>query len=142
VLFGKPDDIDPRIRPYLERKLLSRNEQAEQTLWLKQFIFLQTLVTLLLLFLIILFEWYFSPVQLLMAALFIVLSVISTGAMLEQKRWVFYLDFARLCLTAIVLFSYFPSVYLLVTVLLTLGLILAFYKTIQHRYVSLLYTYT
>ena len=142
VLFGKPDDIDPRIRPYLERKLLSRNELAEQTPWLKQFIFLQTLFTLLLLFVIILFEWYFSPVQLLMAALFIVLSVISTGAMLEQKRWVFYLDFARLGLAAIVLFSFFPSVYLLVTVLLVLGLILTFYKTIQHRYVSLLYAYT
>jgi len=142
VLFGKPDDIDPRIRPYLERKLLSRNELAEQTPWLKQFIFLQTLVTLLLLFVIILFEGYFSSVQLLMAALFIVLSVISTGAMLEQKRWVFYLDFARLGLAAIVLFSFFPSVYLLVTVLLVLGLILTFYKTIQHRYVSLLYAYT
>ncbi|MFY9463900.1 MAG: sterol desaturase family protein [Sediminibacterium sp.] len=142
VLFGKPDDIDPRIRPYLERKLLNRNQQAQQTLWLKQFIFLQTLFTLSLLFIIILFEWYFKPAQLVIAALFIILSVISTGAMLEQKRWVFYLDFARLGLAGIFIFSIIPSVYLLVTVLLVLAGILAFYKTIQHRYVSLLYTYT
>lgn len=141
VLFGKPDDIDPRIRPYLERKLLNRNEQVEQKLWLQQFIFLQTLFTLSLLFIIILLEWYFKPVQLLIAALFIVFSVISTGAMLEQKRWVFYPDFARLGLAGIFLFSFIPSVYLLVTVLLSLAVILAFYKTIQHRYVSLLYTY-
>lgn len=142
VIFGKPNQIDYRIRPYLEKKLLSRNWQGEQTIWLKQFILLQTAFTLLLLFTVVLFEFYLKPIQLGIAAAFIILSVISTGAMLEQKRWVFYLDFARLGLVGIFIFSFIPSTPFLLLVLFILAIILYYYKTIQNQYVTRLYTYT
>jgi len=142
ILFGKPDQIDHRIRPYLERKLLSRNPQGEQTRWLRQFILAQTTFTLLLLFTVVLLEFYLMPIQLGIAATFIVFSVISTGAMLEQKRWVFYLDFARLGLVGIFIFSFIPSTPLLLLILFILAIILFYYKTIQDQYVSRLYTYT
>ncbi|TXT28308.1 MAG: fatty acid hydroxylase, partial [Chitinophagaceae bacterium] len=142
VLFGRPDQIDHRIRPYLERKLLSRNQQGEQTRWLRQFILAQTCFTLLLLFTVVLFEFYLKPIQLGIAAAFIVFSVISTGAMLEQKRWVFNLDFARLGLVGIFIFSFIPSAPLLLLILFILAIILIYYKTIQQQYVSRLYTYT
>ena len=139
VIIGKPDDIDSRIRPYLERKLLLRNERAKQTELLKQFITLQTIVTFLSLFVIVLFQWYFKPVQSCIVSLFIVLSVISTGAMLEQKRWVFYLDFARLGLTGLYVYTLMPTYYVVYSIMLVLLIILIFYKSLQNKYMQLLY---
>lgn len=92
VLFGKPDRIDPAIRPFLEKKLLRRNNR-NSTLpsLLKRYISIQTLFMLVILFLVLLFEHYQNTFQLTLAATFIILSVINTGAMLEQKKWIFHI---------------------------------------------------
>jgi alkylglycerol monooxygenase len=141
VVFGNPDHIDPRIRTLLEKKLLRRNAQIEQSSFLKKLIGTQTIVTLSLLFLFVLFEHHFNGSQLIIGTLFILLSVISTGAMIEQKRWVFYLDFCRLTLIGAFVFSFYPSVVLLNILLLSLLVLLLYYRTIQYRYVQVLYNY-
>ncbi|TAH10691.1 MAG: sterol desaturase, partial [Sphingobacteriia bacterium] len=142
MIFGKPDDIDPRIRLLLERKLLSRKEPLKDHSVLQNFIGIQTLITLVTLFVIILFEKYLHSIQLYIAAIFIITSVISTGAMMEQKQWVFYLDFARLGLLSIFIYLFYPSFYLLVTILIILFASILFYKSLQNRYVHLIYRYT
>lgn len=142
VIFGRPDNIDPRIRILLEKKLLNRNEHFAQTPFLKAFIATQTIVTLSTLFLFILFGHYYNGWQLFIGTVFILLSVISTGAMIEQKKWVFYLDFARLTLIGAFIFSFYPSVFLLNILLLGLLIILLYYKNIQNRYVQVLYNYS
>jgi hypothetical protein len=142
VIFGRPDNIDPRIRILLEKKLLNRNEHFAQTPFLKAFIATQTIVTLSTLFLFILFGHYYNGWQLFIGTVFILLSVISTGAMIEQKKWVFYLDFARLTLVGAFIFSFYPSVFLLNILLLGLLIILLYYKNIQNRYVQVLYNYS
>jgi hypothetical protein len=141
VVFGKPDNIDPRIRTLLEKKLLPRTEQVEQTLFLRRFIGTQTVLTLILLFFFVLFEHYFNGWQLLIGTIFILLSSISTGAMIEQKKWVFYLDFSRLTLIGAFVFSFYPSVFLLNTLIITLLVVLLYYRSIQNRYVQVLYNY-
>ncbi len=142
VIFGKPDDIDPRLRLLLERKFLRREVAISDHSVLHNFIGIQTLITLTTLFAIILFEKYLQSIQLYIAALFIITSVISTGAMMEQKQWVFYLDFARLGLFGIFIYSFYPSFYLLVTILIVLFGSILFYKSLQNKYVHLIYRYT
>ncbi len=142
VIFGKPDDIDPRIRLLLERKLLSRKEPLTDNSVLHNFIGIQTLITLIALFGLILFEKYVQSLQLYVAAIFIITSVISTGAMMEQKQWVFYLDFARLGLLCIFIYLFYPSYYLLVSILIILFASILFYKSLQNKYVHLIYRYT
>lgn len=142
VIFGRPDRIDPRIRSLLEKKLLSRNEQVVQTSFLRSFIAIQTIITLSLLFLFVLFEHYYNEWQVVIGTIFILLSVISTGAMIEQRKWVFYLDFARLTLIGAFIFSFYPSVVFLNLLLLGLLVILLYYKNIQSRYVQVLYNYS
>jgi alkylglycerol monooxygenase len=139
IVFGKPDDIDPRIRTYLERKLLSRSSNQHATPALTSFIKVQTVLTLIILFITILFEHYLGTVQLSIAAIFILISAINTGAMLEQKRWVFELDFTRLGLIGMFAYSYYPYAITTAIVLLLLLLVLVFLKECKHFYYSILY---
>jgi len=134
ILFGKPDDIDPRIRGWLEKKLLRKNEYRRLSPALYNYIRVQTIVTLLALFGTLLLEYYLRGIHLCIIALLILVSIINTGAMLEQKRWMFSLDFMRLGLLVVLLYSYFPtpSVAMLGFSVLTMSLVC--YRTLSDYY--------
>lgn len=138
IVFGRPDDIDPRIRSFLERKLFRRHNDSHKRP-LPVAIAIQTILTLTLLFLVILFEPYLTGMQLALAAGFVFLSVINTGAMLEQKDWVFYIEYARLFLLYLFMttWHFHPSVnYLILIVLIGSGF---YFKSLNHYYKSILY---
>lgn len=138
VLFGKPDDIDPHHREYLERKLLNRNKQSIQ-LALQRLILLNTVITLIILFFTLLLTEYFTSQQQILLCLFILMSIINSGAMIEQKHWVFYLDYFRLLLIGLILHSFVPNSFILgVLAIVLLGLLL-FYKSAQKKYYAYLY---
>lgn len=138
VIFGRPDDIDPRIRPVLERKLLGKYADDVRRP-LPVAIAVQTIVTLALLFVIILFEHHLNGVQLSLCALFIFFSVINTGAMLEHKDWVFYLEYARLFLIYffITTWHFHPAVN--VVLLITLTILGIYFKSLNQYYKSVFY---
>lgn len=140
-IFGKPDDIDPRIRLGLERKFSTKDPDAPQTTPLKNYIKGQTIISLFLLFLVILFEHYLTTPKMITASLFILLSVITTGAMLQQRRWIFYLEYIRLSLLGIYVWLSYP-LYSVSTffILVLLGLLL-FYKTLGNYYRQYLFHY-
>lgn len=138
-IFGKPDDIDPRIRSGLERKFSRKEFDLAQTRALRNYIKLQTTVSLTLLFAVILFEHYLTGMQLSTAALFILLSVITTGAMLEQRRWIVYLEFCRLGLFGIFIYLCYPSYSISAVILAILGVLLLFCRTVSERYNGYLY---
>ncbi len=138
VLFGKPDDIDPVHREYLEKKLLNRNKQSIQ-LALQRLILLNTVITLVILFFTLLLTEYFTSQQQILLCLFILISIVNSGAMIEQKRWVFYLDYIRLLLIGLILYAFIPNSSILIS-LVILGLVpLVFYKTTQKKYYAYLY---
>ncbi|MBI5372664.1 MAG: sterol desaturase family protein [Sphingobacteriales bacterium] len=139
ALFGKPDDIDPRIRMSLERKFSYKETRINYSGTLTGYIRFQTILSLVLLFLVIFFEYYLGTAQLICLSLFIVLSVITTGSMLEQRRWIFHLEFARVGLLGVLAWFTFP--YFNLSVFLT-GLalvVLYFYRSIGNRYYAYLY---
>ncbi len=138
VLFGKPDDIDPTHREYLEIKLLNRNKQSIQ-FSLQRLILLNTILTLVVLFFTLLLTEYFTSQQQILLCLFILISIINSGAMIEQKKWVFYLDYFRLLLIGFIFYAFIPNNSILV-LLTVLGLVpLVFYKSTQKRYYAYLY---
>lgn len=139
VIFGKPDDIDPRIRPMLERKLSKQKTQSAHSQGLQNYIVIQTILSLVLLFFAILLEHYLSTPQLICIGLFIILSLITTGAMLEQKRWIFLLEIGRLSVLGLLLWQYYPNVYTAYTVILILSVLVLFFKTIGRQYNRYLY---
>jgi sterol desaturase/sphingolipid hydroxylase (fatty acid hydroxylase superfamily) len=96
ILFGKPDDLNPDHRTWLEEKVLNRkNATFNGNQLLYKIILFQIVLVLSLLFFIILFVHHLNGLQLSLASLFVLLSVINNGAMLEQKSRVFYLDYSR-----------------------------------------------
>jgi sterol desaturase/sphingolipid hydroxylase (fatty acid hydroxylase superfamily) len=138
VLFGRPDDIDPTHREYLEIKLLSRNKQSIQ-FSLQRLILLNTILTLVVLFFTLLLTEFFTSQQQILLCLFILISIINSGAMIEQKKWVFYLDYFRLLLIGFIFYAFIPNNSILV-LLTVLGLVpLVFYKSTQKRYYAYLY---
>jgi len=134
LLLGKPALIDPRIRSWLEYKLLRTNRDIHPAPALTRYIRSQTILTLCLLFLVLLFEYYLRGTPLFLLSVFILLSIINTGAMLEQKKWIFELDVARMGICGLLLYCYFPGPWLL-TLNCSLPFLLLFcYKSLSNLY--------
>lgn len=138
LVFGKPEMIDPRIRTSLERKLLRRHNEPP-TKEVKQYVFFQTAVTLVLLFLVLLFEHYLSGSQLVIAALFLLVSIVNTGALLEKQYWIFYLEIIRLVLLVLFINNYYFNLYFFVACGLTIATLLFFAKPLRQWYSNVLY---
>lgn len=139
VIFGGPNDIDARIRLLLERKFSKKAIDIQYSKKLENAVISKTIVTLLVLFFTILFSKYISESVLFLLTGFIILSVIVTGAMLEQKKWIFHLEFLRIGIVCYVILSFFSNPLLIIAVGL-LGLVgILFYQTIHSKYEAFLF---
>lgn len=108
IIFGKPDYVPAEARDRLEARFLLRNEYTTGTDKLKSYVVWQTGVILTLLFLFLLLEYYVPVVTQVCITLVVLLTLINCGAILEQKRWVFYLEYARLLVLVIGLLYWWP----------------------------------
>lgn len=138
LVFAKPDQIDPRIRVFLERKLLSR-QNTTATKEVRQYVFFQTVITLVLLFLVLLLEYYLTGTQLLIAVLFLLVSIVNTGALLEKQYWIVYLEIARLLLVILFINNYYFNLYFFTVCSVLIMVVLFYTKSIKKWYSGLLY---
>jgi alkylglycerol monooxygenase len=140
VLFGKPDDLDPRFRTVLERKFLNVRRQQEPTPAMKQYVTAQTVFTLVLLFVLILFEHYLRDIQVCLMAAFIIVSLINSGAILDQRRWILYLEYLRIFIVMIAIVGFYPNQWSFAGIVTTLVVLLWYFRPIQRYYLKHLYT--
>jgi hypothetical protein len=140
VVFGKPDNIDPRIRTSLERRLSFRQNHLAHSPSLINYIKFQTVLTLGVLFFVILFSSYISTGKMVLFTLLIILSVITTGSMLERRMWIFYLECFRAILSLVLLWLYYPNNSLGMVLLLFGGASMFFYKKLGDQYYRYFYT--
>ncbi|MDA3616136.1 sterol desaturase family protein [Polluticaenibacter yanchengensis] len=138
TLFGAPEEIDPGIRKELEQKLLVAPSQKTLSPQLRQFTVVNTLFTLGFVFFFLLFGYYQTPYQLIVGGIFVLVSVIYTGAILEQRRWIFHIEFARVTLFSGYLTLIYPHFYLVSLVACTITLIVFFYNSANRSYKRLL----
>jgi alkylglycerol monooxygenase len=139
VLFGKPDQLDPRFRAILERKLLNVKPVLQPTAALRQYITGQTIFSLFLLFITLLFQEYLSKGQLFLLSSFIIISLVNSGAMLDQRRWVFYLEFLRLLILIVSIGVFYRSSLMISLLLILVSLLVYYFRPMERRYLSLLY---
>jgi alkylglycerol monooxygenase len=140
VIFGGPNDIDGRIRSLLERKFSKKVVDIQYSKKLINAIIAKTIVTLTVLFFTILFSEYITAYVIFLLTGFIILSVIVTGAMLEQKKWIFHLEFLRIGVISCIALSFYSSFLLLLAIIL-LGVVgLLFYQTIHSKYQEFLFS--
>ena len=139
MIFGRPADFDPRLRGVAERRFLSRHKVRVHSQKFRYYVLGQFVVTVVLLFFLLLFEHYIPIYLQVVFALFIFITLINCGAILEQRRWVFYLEFARAGLLLLTGFYYFPNPTLLaIAGALCMGVV-SYFSSLQKQYLSLIY---
>jgi len=142
VVFGKPDHINPGIREVLEEKFLFRNPTGTTTRRLHNYVVAQMAMTLAALFFFLLLEKYIPLFVQACFTVFIFLTLINSGAILEQRQWVFYLEYARLLVIFLAVYYCWPRPGLLWLIALVQTLVFYYKATIQQRYLRLLYGIT
>jgi sterol desaturase/sphingolipid hydroxylase (fatty acid hydroxylase superfamily) len=140
AVFGKPDDLDPRYRSVLERKLVNVRPNSKPTLAMRQYVTAQTVFSCTLLFIVALFEHYLATVQLVLLSLFILVSLVNSGAILDQRRWIFYLEYIRVILVLVAIGVFYPNNWAFSLIIAVLVLMIWFFRPIQRYYLNLLYT--
>lgn len=139
VIFGKPSDFDPAMRAQAENKFLAVRKVQAHTTKFRYYVIAQIAVTVTVLFFLLLFEHYVPSFLQMMIAFFIMITLINCGAILDQRRWVFYLEFARASLVVIATFYYFPNPTLIGMSILLLIMCLAYFSSLQKQYLMLIY---
>ncbi|MEI6410183.1 MAG: sterol desaturase, partial [Bacteroidota bacterium] len=140
ILFGKPDMVDPSIRPALERKFninpstgsFLLQERNRYVLW-------QIIATLLVLFIFILLEHMITmPIKIILAGL-ILTTLINCGAMLERRPWAFHIELIRLFILGMGLAMFLPPMETFTVFLIIAGAIILYFKTLQNYYLRYVY---
>ena len=139
LLFGPPDTMDPGIRPALERKFrIYRNPQSAP-IHLNLYVLGQMIIVLVVLFLFILFEYHLGALEKLLAAAFILLTVINCGAILERRAWIFHLEFARTAILLAGFTLYYPALPILLGFTAFLVFHLYYFNRLKEKYLQLVY---
>lgn len=137
VIFGRPDKVDPEIRPRLEKKFLSPDKTGHFTRRLHAYVVWQVVGLLVALFTFLLLEYYVPVFLQVCITLIIFLTLINTGAIMEQRRWVFYLEYARVLVVFLALFSVWPLT--MIVFLAGQVIFLIYWSSIERQYLRLLY---
>ncbi|HEX6429570.1 MAG TPA: sterol desaturase, partial [Niastella sp.] len=96
LLFGKPDLIHHRHREQAEEKWLVQKNDIPVDKPLNRYVVWQIVLSIVLLFVFILFEKYLPVHQQVLITIALFLTLINCGAIMEQKKWIVYLEFLRL----------------------------------------------
>jgi len=139
VLFGRPDAIDPGIREQLEAVYLSRSTVHATSRRVRGYIVGQLAVVLLILFVFLLLEAYVPVYQQVLIALFILITLVNCGALLEQRKWVFYPEIARAAVLWMSLYGYLGSQSLIALGCIAALALTAYFSMAQRGYLRLVY---
>jgi len=109
ILFGRPEDLDQHIRGELEARLLPTKGKAVRSARLKNYINVQLVVSVLGLIITTVLFPSLSVIARILSAALLLLTLINCGALLEQKRWIYYLEVIRIVLIVGLFSLYFQS---------------------------------
>lgn len=139
IIFGPPEMLDQDIRPRLEKKLLPPKRNVVLTTRFRFYLIAQIVLSLALLFVITYFFKSLGTVEKLTGILFILITLVNCGALLEQRRWIFHLEYIRLIILACYLSYVFESTYFLLIVVSTICVIVST-ESVQKWYYNFIYS--
>ena len=139
MIFGKPESIDPSIRVQIEEKLNFKHSNVSAGEQLNRYVLFQILMALILVFLYILFENYFTGSFQFLLIVLVLLTLINCGAILEQRRWIFYLEYSRLVIGLLGLMMYHPTYSVIVVGVFCVYISLQYFSTLQEKYLEWVY---
>ncbi len=140
ILVGRPSKLNPAFRQKAETLFRVKHDSRKMNMPLNKYVVWQIIIMLSSLTFFILFEYYFSwPCKLAFCAI-IIITLINCGAIMEQKRWVFYLEYFRLVIVFVLPFysSYFWEIKLSILMML-LFVFIMWRQPIQKKYYNYVY---
>ncbi len=140
IVFSKPARLDTGLREEAEKIFRIQQNPATIDRPLNRYVIWQMAFLLTGLFVFILFEQYPGTTFKTGFALLVILTLINCGAIMEQKRWVFLVEFMRLAVMlslSFYSFAYWQAKALLV--LLLLLTLLIYYRPIRKNYLQYVY---
>jgi alkylglycerol monooxygenase len=102
VVFGNPAMLNQDIRPLLEKRFLQHKSNDQYRFKFKKYLNCQLIICVAFLTFTTAFFSYLDWADKLFILLFILLTLINCGALLEQRKWIYYLE----CLRLILVFGY------------------------------------
>ena len=96
AVFGSPAAMDQDIRPMLEKRFLQDKTDRSHRLKFRNYLYIQLAVSTLIL---TVFTYYFGSLGFydkIFGFSFIIITLINCGALLEQRKWIYYLEYSRL----------------------------------------------
>lgn len=139
MLLGPPKLVDPSIRTQLEQRMRIGSQEGADTPQLHKYVVVQVAASLITLFLFILLERELSwPVQALIT-IQILLTLVNCGAILEQRRWVFYLEYSRVVILLLALLYHYPSPLLFWVLCMALLLSRVYLRELKSYYLATVY---
>lgn len=139
LLFSKPDQVDPAVREIAETRFRIRQSKEPFEQPLNRYVIWQISLTAVLLFIFILFEHHIPVAQQVLISLGIFLTLVNCGAIMEQKQWIYYLEFSRLLTVTIGLIIAYPAVWVNVLLLFVAVVFTAYFETIRVYYLQWVY---
>lgn len=96
ALFGSPALMDQNIRPVLEARYFQDKQKKRSTFKFKKYLNMQLVAVVATLTLATMFFPYLSALDKWAILVFVLITLINIGALLEQRRWICYLEAFRL----------------------------------------------
>jgi alkylglycerol monooxygenase len=133
IIFGSPEVMDQNIRPAIEKIFFE--ERKEKTLGenLKKYVNSQLVFVFLLLTFITFTFTNLDGYEKLNFSGILIVTLINIGALLEQKKWIYYLEIFRLFFLSM-LFSHKMDSWLLIFLMLNVLLVLCLSKASKKWY--------
>lgn len=139
VFLGPPSELPASARRAAEVAFKVHGRSVGRPDRVNPYVLWQMVATVLTLFSYTLFEHHFGPVGRVVMPLTILITLINCGAIMEQRRWVFHLEFARAVVLGIALVAVVPQVLLALSLLLITALVVRSYVEIEQHYKRLVY---
>lgn len=139
LLFKRPDVIDPGNREIAEEIFYIKHSEATVDKPLNKYVVWQMISITVLLFLFMGFDQYVSAFYQVIITGVIIITLVNCGAIMEQKKWIFYLEFGRLLLVALGCSMIYPNPWLLVTIVTIATFVIGYFYSIENRYLQWVY---
>jgi hypothetical protein len=97
IVFGSPAVLDQDIRPFLERRFIpNRKEHWHCRFRFRNYVYVQLALCVAVLTALTGYFAFADAATVAFCLAFILISLVNCGALLEQRRWIYYLEYARL----------------------------------------------
>lgn len=139
IIIGKPEDLDQSIRPFLERRLLPRKSVPTLHVRFRSYLNVQIVLSLVGLAIVTTFFSELTSLEVGAIGLLIFFTLVNCGAMLEQQRWIYYLEGIR-CLILSTWVSYEVESVTLLVLSVAVVIFIGTFKSVERRYLEFVYS--